>query len=292
LTQKTWFITGINSGFGRVITELLLQRGDRVAGTARKLGQLDDLKKRYSEPLWVTSLDVTDDPAIRKAVDAAFQHFGRIDVIVNNAGYAIVGAAEEFTDEQLHHQLNTNLLGSIQVVRAALPHLRKQNGGRIVQMSSIGGQIAVPGMSIYHVSKWGIEGFFETLSQELAPFHIQTTIVEPGGGRTSIFDEGRLLHAQALAGYENTPARQTGTFLASGSYIPPGDPARMMQAVIDSVDQPEAPRRLVLGSDAYTAIHDVLTKRLAALEGQKDLALSTDVDGGSHRDETNAHKQR
>ena len=179
MTQKTWFITGINSGFGRIITELLLQRGDRVAGTARKLGQLDDLKKRYSEQLWVTSLDVTDDPAIRKAVDEAFQHFGRIDVIMNNAGYAIVGAAEEFTDEQLHHQLNTNLLGSIQVVRAALPHLRKQNGGRIVQMSSIGGQIAVPGMSIYHVSKWGIEGFFETLSQELAPFHIQTMIVEP-----------------------------------------------------------------------------------------------------------------
>ena len=278
MTLKTWFITGINSGFGRVITELLLQRGDRVAGTARKLGQLDELKKRYSEQLWVTSLDVTDYSAIRKAVDAAFQHFGRIDVIVNNAGYAIIGAAEEFTDEQLHHQLNTNLLGSIQVVRAALPHLRKQNGGRIVQMSSVGGQIAFPGMSIYHVSKWGIEGFFEAITEELAPFHIQTTIVEPGGGRTSIFDEGRLLHAQALPAYEDTQARQTGTFLASGSYTPPGDPGRMMQAVIDNVDQAEAPRRLVLGSDAYTAIHDVLTKRLAALEAQKDIASSTDAE--------------
>jgi NAD(P)-dependent dehydrogenase (short-subunit alcohol dehydrogenase family) len=278
LAQQTWFITGVNTGFGRVITELLLQRGDRVAGTARKLEQLDDLKKQYSEQLWLASLDVTDNPAIRKVIDAAFQHFGRIDVIMNNAGYAVIGAVEELTDEQLHHQLNTNLLGSIQVIRAALPHLRMQKGGRIIQMSSIGGQIAGPGMSIYHVSKWGIEGLCEALRQELAPFHIQTTIVEPGGGRTSIFDQDRLLRAPALSAYEGTPARQTGTFLASGNYIPPGDPTRMMQAVINSVDQAEAPKRLVLGSDAYTGIHDVLTKRLAALEAQKDVAFSTDAE--------------
>jgi len=278
LAQQTWFITGVNAGFGRVITELLLQRGDRVAGTARKLEQLEDLKKRYSEQLWLASLDVTDNPAIRKVIDAAFQHFGRIDVIMNNAGYAIVGATEELTDEQLHHQLNTNLMGSIQVIRAALPHLRKQKGGRILQMSSVGGQIAVPGMSIYHVSKWGIEGLCEALTQELAPFHIQTTIVEPGGGRTSIFDEGRLLHAPASPAYEGTPARQTGTHLGSGNYVPPGDPIRMMQAVINSVDQAEPPKRLVLGSDAYTGIHDVLTKRLAALEAQKDVAFSTDAE--------------
>lgn len=268
----------MNTGFGRVITELLLQRGDRVAGTARKLEQLDDLKKQYSEQFWLESLDVTDSPAVRKVVDGAFRHFGRIDVIMNNAGYAIVGAAEELTDEQLHHQLNTNLLGSVQVVRAALPHLRKQKAGRIIQMSSVGGQIALPGMSIYHVSKWGIEGFCEALTQELAPFNIQTTIVEPGGGRTSIFDQGRLLSAPTLSAYEGTPARQTGTFLASGNYVPPGDPTRMMQAVIDSVDQAEAPKRLALGSDAYTAIHDVLTKRLAALEAQKAVAFSTDAE--------------
>ena len=278
MAQQTWFITGVNSGFGRVITELLLQRGDRVAGTARKLAQLEDLKKRYSEQLWLASLDVTNTPAIREVIDAAFLHFDRIDVIMNNAGYAVIGAAEELTDEQLHHQLNTNLMGSIQVIRAALPHLRKQKGGRIIQMSSIGGQIAVPGMSIYHVSKWGIEGLCEALTQELAPFRIQTTIVEPGGGRTSIFDEGRLLLAPTLAAYEGTPARQTGTFLGSGNYIPPGDPTRMMQAVINSVDLAEAPKRLVLGSDAYTEIHDVLTKRLAALEAQKDIAFATDAE--------------
>jgi NAD(P)-dependent dehydrogenase (short-subunit alcohol dehydrogenase family) len=278
LAQRTWFITGVNSGFGLVTTELLLKRGDRVAGTARKLQQLDDLKTQYGEQLWLASLDVEDTPAIRNVVDAAFQHFGRIDVILNNAGYALIGAAEELTDEQIIHQLNTNLMGSIQVVRAALPHLRTQGGGRILQVASVGAQIGVPGMSIYHASKWGIEGFFEATTQQIAPFNIQTTMIEPGGGRTAIFDAGRLVHGPVLSAYDGTPARQTGEFLASGTYIPPGDPVKMMQAMIDSVDLAVAPKRLVLGSDAYSPIHEVLTKRLAALEAQKQIALSTDAD--------------
>lgn len=159
MAQRTWFITGVNSGFGLVLTELLLRRGDRVAGTSRKLHQLDKLKVQYGEQLWLTSLDLTDTAAIHKAVDSAFAELGRIDVVVNNAGYVLIGAAEEFTDEQMLHQLSTNLVGSIQVVRAALPHLRRQGGGRILQMSSVGGQTAVPGLSVYHASKWGIEGF-------------------------------------------------------------------------------------------------------------------------------------
>lgn len=164
------------------------------------------------------------------------------------------------------------------MVRAALPHLRGQGGGRILQMSSVGGQTAVPGLSVYHASKWGIEGFLEATAQEVAPFDIQITLVEPGGGRTSIFDAGRLVHAPALPAYAATPSRKTGEFLQSGAYVPPGDPAKMMQAAIDSVDLAEAPKRLVLGSDAYNGIHDVLTKRLAALEAQKTIALSTDAD--------------
>ena len=150
MAQRTWFITGINSGFGRVTTELLLKRGDRVASTTRKVQQLDGLKAQYRKQLWLASLDVTDTPAIRNVVDAAFQHFSRIDVTFNNAGYGLIGAAEELTDEQIIYQLNTNLIGSIQVVRAALPHLHTQGGSRILQMSSVGGQTAVPGMSVYH----------------------------------------------------------------------------------------------------------------------------------------------
>ena len=244
MTQKTWFITGVNSGFGRVLTELLLKRGDRVAGTTRKLQMLDDLKAQFGDQLWLAPLDVTHTAAIHQVVDAAFKHFKYIDVIMNNAGYGLIGAAEECTDEQIVHQLNTNLMGSIQVVRAALPHLRLQGGGHIVQMSSVGGQTTVPGMSFYHASKWGIEGFLEAAAKELAPFDIQITIVEPGGGRTSIFDAGRLVHSPMLPAYAGTPARQTGDFLQSGTYVPPGDPNKMMQAVIDSMDLPQVPKRL------------------------------------------------
>lgn len=277
VTHKTWFITGVSSGFGLALAKLLLQRGDRVAGTSRQPDQVNDLKTEYGNQFWLTSLDLTDTASIRAAVEAAFGHLGRIDVVVNNAGYALIGAAEEVTDDQLLHQLHTNLLGSIQVIRAALPHLRTQGEGRIVQMSSIGGQIATPGMSVYHASKWGIEGFLESIITEVAPFGIQATIVEPGGGRTSIFDAGRLVKAPELDAYKSSPARLRTMPLESGSYVPPGDPFKMMQAVIDSVDLPEAPRRLVLGSDAYHGIRAVLTQRLAALEAQKELAFSTDA---------------
>jgi NAD(P)-dependent dehydrogenase (short-subunit alcohol dehydrogenase family) len=176
MSQRTWFITGVSGGFGRHMTEQLLERSDRVAGTARKLEALDDLKTQYGDQLWVASLDVTDTPAIHRVVGEAFAAFGRIDVIVNNAGYGLFGAAEELSDEQINHQINTNVIGSIQVVRAALPHLRAQGGGRILQLSSMGGQIAFPGLSLYHTSKWAIEGFFESTAQDIAPFNIQTTL--------------------------------------------------------------------------------------------------------------------
>lgn len=268
----------MSSGFGLALATLVLQRGDRVAGTSRQPDQVNDLKAQYGKQFWLTSLDLTDTASIRAAVGAAFGHFGHIDVVVNNAGYALIGAAEEVTDDQLLHQLHANLVGSIQVIQAALPYLRTQGKGRIVQMSSVGGQIATPGLSIYHASKWGIEGFLESLMAEVAPFGIQATIVEPGGGRTSIFDAARLVKAPELNAYESSPARLRTKSLESGSYVPPGDPFKMMQAVIDSVDLREAAKRLVLGSDAYHGIHAVLTQRLAALEAQKEVAFSTDAD--------------
>src|SRR5262249_31062222 len=182
---KRWFITGVNSGLGRHMTEQLLARGDQVAGTVRKMDAMNDLKARYGDLLWLAHLDLTDTPAIREVVNKAFADLGKIDVVVNNAGYGPFGAAEELTDDQILHQLNTNLLGSIQVVPAVLPHLRAQRGGRIIQLSTYGGQAAFPGGSLYHASKWGIEGFIEATMQEVAPFHIGVTIVEPGGARTA-----------------------------------------------------------------------------------------------------------
>ena len=275
MTQRTWLITGISSGFGRHMTEQLLARGERVAGTVRSLSSVDDLKARYGDQLWLARLDVTDTSAIRSVVDAAFAALGRIDVVVNNAGYGLFGAAEEVTDEQITQQIQTNLIGSIQVARAVLPHLRAQGGGRILQISTVGGQAAFPGASLYHAGKWGIEGFADALQQEVAGFGIGVTIVEPGGARTE-FRYGSSQLAPRIAAYDGTPASMARRMLEERKAVPPGDPVKMVDIMIASVDRQPAPKRLALGSDAYTAMQRALSARLAELEAQKDLAFSTD----------------
>jgi NAD(P)-dependent dehydrogenase (short-subunit alcohol dehydrogenase family) len=275
MTQRTWLITGISSGFGRHMTEQLLARGERVAGTVRSLSSVDDLKARYGDQLWLARLDVTDTSAIRSVVDAAFAALGRIDVVVNNAGYGLFGAAEEVTDEQITQQIQTNLIGSIQVARAVLPQLRAQGGGRILQISTVGGQAAFPGASLYHAGKWGIEGFADALQQEVAYFGIGVTIVEPGGARTE-FRYGSSQLAPRIAAYDGTPASMARRMLEERKAVPPGDPVKMVDIMIASVDRQPAPKRLALGSDAYTAMQRALSARLAELEAQKDLAFSTD----------------
>ena len=276
MAQRTWFITGVNSGFGRLMSEALLERGDRVAGTVRKLDSMNDLKTKYGDRLWVAHLDMTDLSEIHNVVEKAFVEFGRIDVIVSNAGYGLFGAAEELSDEQVAHQLSTNLVGPIQLVRAALPHLRAQGGGRIIGLSTYGGQAALPGGSLYHASKWGLEGFLDSIGQELAPFKIGVTIMEPGGARTNFRFGGAQL-GTPIEAYKGTPAAMVHTMVKDTSRLPPGDPAKMAKIIIDTVEQNPAPKRIALGSDAYGAIHKALTDCLAVLEAQKDLAFSTDV---------------
>jgi NAD(P)-dependent dehydrogenase (short-subunit alcohol dehydrogenase family) len=273
---KSWFITGTSSGFGRLMTEALLARGDRVAATLRKATALDDLKERYSERLWIASLDVTNMESVREVIDSAFDAIGIIDVVVSNAGYALIGAAEELSDDQIRQQIDTNVLGSIQVIRAALPHLRRQGGGRILQISSAGGQISFPHFSLYHCSKWAIEGFAEAVAKEVLPFGIGLTIVQPGAARTGIHDS--MICAPPMSDYQNSPAHVVRHGVAANVFPMPGDPIRMVQAMIDSVDVSPAPKRLVLGSDAYDMIHAALIDRLADLRGQKDVAFATDRD--------------
>ena len=275
MTKRTWLITGISSGFGRHLTQQLLARGDRVVGTVRNPDAADDLKARYGGLLRVLRLDVTDTVAVRRAAGTAFRELGRIDVVVNNAGYGLFGAAEELTDEQILAQVSTNLIGSIQVTRAVLPHLRAQGGGRILQISSYGGQATNPGACMYHATKWGIEGFMESTARDVAPFGIEITIVEPGGARTE-FRYGSLQLADPLPAYDGTPAAMTRG-ARDRSRPPIGDPAKMAARMIDSVDITPAPRRLVLGSDSYRFIHAALTERLAELEAQHEAAAGTDV---------------
>ncbi|UOQ69824.1 SDR family oxidoreductase [Hymenobacter volaticus] len=274
--MQTWFITGTSSGFGRLLTEKLLLRGDRVAATLRKSAALDDLKAQYGNRLWVATLDVTDASAVRQVIDRAFTELGRLDVIVNNAAYALFGAAEEASDEQIRQQLDTNLLGSIHVIRAVLPHLRAQGGGRILQISSEGGQITYPNFSYYHTTKWGIEGFVEAVAQEVAPFQIEFTIVEPGPAKTN-FGAG-LVSPPPMAVYDNTPAGEVRRGLADGTFVVSGDPDKMVEAMLASVERSPAPRRLTLGRAAYAQIRAALLERLAALDAQQDIAFSTEID--------------
>lgn len=276
--SKTWFITGASSGFGRQLAELLLQRGDRVAATVRKPDALKDLAATYGDRLWVGILDVTDGAAVRNVIDRAFADLKHIDVIVSNAGYALFGAAEEVGDDQISRQFDTNLLGSIHVARAVIPHLRRQGGGRIIQISSMVAEMAFPTMGLYAASKWGIEGFFEGTIPEIAPFGIEVTLVEPGASRTN-FASSSADAGQILDVYDQTPAGDFRRFVASaGLAMFPGDPRKVAKAIIASADQSPAPKRLTLGSDAYKFVHAALTERLAHLEAQKELAHSTDVD--------------
>ena len=182
--SKTWFITGTSRGFGREWAIAALERGDRVAATARDAASLDDLVQKYGDALLPIALDVTDREADFAAVQQAHDHFGRLDIVVNNAGYGHFGMIEEITEDEARAQIETNLFGALWVTQAALPYLREQGSGHIIQVSSIGGISAFPLVGIYHASKWGLEGFSQALAQEVAGFGIHVTLVEPGAFST------------------------------------------------------------------------------------------------------------
>jgi NADP-dependent 3-hydroxy acid dehydrogenase YdfG len=273
--MKTWFITGTSTGIGRVLTEKLLDQGHRVAATVRKPDALTELKERYGDRLWVDILDLTDTPALHKVVNRAFAELGRIDVVVNNAGYSLWGAAEEATDGQIQHQIDTNLMGSIQVIRAALPYFRAQGGGHILQLSSSAGQTVYPSCSYYSATKWAIEGFCDTLALEVAPFNINVTIVEPGAHPTS-FGAG-MVTSPVMEAYEQTLVGDIRRMAAAGNFTIRGDVNKSTQAMIDVVNVSPAPRRLALGGDAYRDIRAALVARLEALDAQKDIALASEL---------------
>jgi len=279
MTARNWLITGVSSGFGRELATRLLDRGDIVVGTVRRADSVADLVQKYPDTFRRELFDVTDAAAIRDVVDRSFTSLGRIDVVVSNAGYGLFGAAEELSDDQVTHIIATNLTGSIQLIRAALPHLRAQGGGRIIQMSTYGGQVAFPGNSMYHATKWGIEGFAESVAQEVVPFGIGVTIVEPGGARTE-FRYGSAQVADLLPAYDGTPAHGFLAMLDPANGLAPGDPARMAAAIIASADQQPAPLRIILGSQALQTTIGVLKDRIAGFEAQADLASSTDFPPG------------
>lgn len=272
--MRTWLITGVSSGFGYELTGQLLARGDRVIGTVRAAEKVRCFAEQYGERFDCRILDVTDVPALQKTVKESFEKFGKIDVVISNAGYGLFGAAEELTDGQINHIIATNLTGSIQLIKSALPFMRKQGGGRIIQISSYGGQVAYAANSMYHATKFGIEGFCESIAQEVAKYNIGVTIVEPGGARTE-FRYGSAKVAALMPEYEHVHGFLKMLDPANG--LAPGDPALMAKRIIESVDVTPAPLRMVLGSQALSATIARLKERLSDYEKQTALAASTDI---------------
>lgn len=272
--MKTWLITGASSGLGCLMCEMLLARGDRVVASVRKRAVLEEMAAKYGDLLQVIVLDLSQSATIKPTVEAAFSQAGRIDVVVSNAAYGLFGAAEELSDAQIERQIATNLTGSIQLIRAAIPLLRQQGGGRIVQVSSEGGQIAYPNFSLYHATKWGIEGFVEAVRQEVTAFGIDFLLVEPGPTATQ-FGAG-LDIADALPVYRDTPAGALRSALFSGEFAIKGDAEKCVAAMIAAADAASPPLRLPLGSTAYENINAALESRLEALQEMKAVAYSAD----------------
>ena len=284
--MQTWFITGASGGLASCITRRLLERGDRVAATVRKPGVLDDLQAQYGSQLWQAHLDLTNPKQVAEVVERAYIELGTIDVFVNNAAYGLYGAVEEASDRQIEHLFMTNVLGSLRAARAVLPFFRKQGRGHIVQISSMAGHYSIPGMGLYCSSKWAVEGAFEALAKEAAPFGIKTTIVEPGGIRTN-FITSNAVFGDRMEAYQDKEAGQLvslmkgelpGIDMSMFNKMVVGDPDKIAQQIIHRVDQGDGPVRMALGSDAYEQIRTALLERLAALEAQKELACSTDAD--------------
>lgn len=285
---KVWFITGSARGLGRSITKAALAAGYRVAATARNTEHLKEFASDYPGQLLAVPLDVTDQEQIKQAVAQTIAQFGRIDVLINNAGFGITGAAEAFTDDQVRSQLETNLYAPIEVTRAILPYMRKQRSGRIMQISSIGGRIGTPGVSIYQAAKFGLSGFAEALSREVSPLGIKVTSVEPGGFRTD-WAGASMSYAPSIEGYEQTVGFVT-QFLKGDGFVPMGAPDKAAKVLIDLAEHPEPPIHLVLGSEASAMLQQTDIMRKAEFEKWLPVSTSTDADDAVNFLETEAGK--
>jgi NAD(P)-dependent dehydrogenase (short-subunit alcohol dehydrogenase family) len=258
MASKTWFITGTSRGFGREWANAALRRGDRVAGTARDLSTLDDLAAEYGDALLALELDVTDRSAAFEAVRRAHERFGRLDIVVNNAGYGQFGMIEEISEQEARDQIETNLFGALWVTQAALPYLREQGSGHIVQVSSIGGISAFPNVGMYHASKWALEGFSQSLAQEVAGFGIHVTLIEPGGFSTD-WSGPSARRAEPLEAY--APVLEASQQWRAGRT--PGDPIASAEAILRVVDADEPPLRVFFGSGPLGIAEADYERRLA-----------------------------
>jgi NAD(P)-dependent dehydrogenase (short-subunit alcohol dehydrogenase family) len=273
--SKVWFITGSSRGLGRSLAEAVLANGDLLVATARNPEQLNDLVAKYGQQIRAVALDVTNPEQARNAIASAIDAFGRLDVVVNNAGYANVTTIEDASEEEWHAQIATNLWGVINVTRAALPILRKQRSGHFLQVSSIGGRTGSAGLGPYQTSKWAVEGFSEVLSREVAPLGIKVTLIEPGSFRTD-WGGSSMAFTEPSADYRSIIAGRLDYHNQAGNE--PGDPAKAAQAIIAIVNEANPPLRLLLGKDAVMIARSVDQTKLAETDRWEQLSSSTNFD--------------
>lgn len=273
-SSKVWLVTGCSSGFGRILAEMALARGDRVIATARKVEQLVDLTAGRPDQLLTLALDVTDPESVNVAMAQAEAAFGHLDVLVNNAGFGLIGAVEELEPHEYRPMFDTNLFGVIEVTRAALPLIRRIGGGRIVNFSSVGGFAGRQGFGLYNASKFAVEGLSEALAQEVAPFGIKVIIVEPGAFRTAFLGRSIAKGATRLSAYEPTSGA-TRDFSAANDGAQPGDPRKGMTVLMQAIFAEQPPLRLPLGRDALVRIDGKLAAVSADLAAWRALAEQT-----------------
>jgi NAD(P)-dependent dehydrogenase (short-subunit alcohol dehydrogenase family) len=276
---RTWFITGASTGFGRVLAEEVLKAGGKVVATARNRDKVADLEAKFPQRAKALALDVTDAGQIDSAVTQAFAQFGQVDVLVNNAGYGLAGAIEEVSEAEYMPMFETNVFGLLRVTRAFLPHLRKQRSGHILNLSSIGGLVAGPGIGYYNATKFAVEGLSEALAAEVAPLGIRVTIIEPGPFRTDFLGRSGVVAKTRIADYDAT-AGNMRKYFAENDGKQKGDPLRAVHAMMQVVESPNPPLRLLLGRSALERLRSKLANWEKEIAEWEKVTLGADFPDG------------
>lgn len=277
--QRVWFITGASTGFGRLLAEEVLKRGEYVIATARDVTRIQDFAQQYPDTARAFALDVTSAPAITSVTKQAIAAFGRVDVLVNNAGYGVNGAIEEVSDEEFEPMFQTNIYGLIRTTRAFLPHMRERGSGHILNLSSIAGLVANPGWGFYATSKFAVEGFSEALAGEMKPLGVHVTAIEPGPFRTDFLGRSAQVAALELPEYKQS-AGKARDYVQSNAGKQAGDPQKAIEAMIALVDSPEPPVHLLLGKSALKSFRQKMTNRSAEVDTWENVTTGADFPDG------------
>ncbi|GAA3770234.1 oxidoreductase [Terriglobus aquaticus] len=272
---KVWFITGCSTGFGRLLAEAALERGDRVVATARDESKIIDLTDKYPQTALALTVDVTDKNTILIAVQDAMETFGQIDVLVNNAGYGLSGAVEEASDEEIEQVIATNVFGVVDTTRAVLPHMRERRSGHILMLSSVAGLIGTQGLAYYNLTKFAVEGFSEGLAQEVKHLGIRVSIIEPGPFRTDFLGRSGQVAQQQIDDYKESAGKLREYFNTQAGQQK-GDPAKAVEAMLQLADTPEPPLHLLLGRNAYDRQLAKLDEWKQGIEAWREVTLGAD----------------